>query len=76
MSKLYDALQEQLKTKYKKEAEDCIKIYNKVREISGGSVWSSDWRVLVRTISIGTWPNAKPIHKPNAIGEIFLKGIS
>lgn len=27
MSKLYDALQDQLKTEHKKEAEDCIKRY-------------------------------------------------
>lgn len=46
MGKLYDNLQEQLKTEYKKEAEDCIKIYNKLKEISGGSVWSSDWNVF------------------------------
>lgn len=76
MSKLYNALQAQLETKYKKEAEDCIKIYNKVKEISGGSVWESDWRVLVHVIFVGTCPNAKPIYKPNAIGEVFLKGIS
>ena len=65
-----------MKTEHKKEAEDCIKIYNKVKEISRGSVWESDWRVLVRVICVGTWPNAKPIYKPNAIGEIFIKGIS
>lgn len=76
MSKIYHHLQEQLKTEYKKEAEDCIKIYNKVKEISGGSVWSSDWNVLVRTVFIGTYPNSRPIYTPKAIGEIFLKGIS
>lgn len=76
MGKLYDNLQEQLKTEYKKEAEDCIKIYNKLKEISGGSVWSSDWNVLVRAIFIGTYSNSKPIYIPKAIGEIFLKGIS
>lgn len=36
----------------------------------------TNWRVLVRVIFVGTWPNAKPIYKPNAIGEIFIKGIS
>lgn len=34
MSKLYDALQDQLKTEHKKEAEDCIKIYNALKAIS------------------------------------------
>ena len=75
MSKLYDALQDQLKTEHKKEAEDCIKIYNKLKEMSGGSLWSSDWNALVHTILIGTWPNVKSIFKPNAIGKIFLKGM-
>lgn len=76
MGNIYNSLQEQLKTKYKKEAEDCIKIYNKVREISGGSVWNSDWNVLVHTIFVGIYPNSKLIYIPTAIGEIFLKGIS
>lgn len=34
MSKLYDALQKQLKTERKTEAEDCIKIYNTLKAIS------------------------------------------
>ncbi len=76
MGKLHDNLQKQLKTKYRKEAEDCIKIYNKLKEISGGSVWSSDWNVLVRVIFIGTYPNSKPIYIPKTIGKIILKEIS
>lgn len=38
MSKLYDNLQKQLETEYRKEAEDCIKIYNKLKELNGDSV--------------------------------------
>lgn len=79
MSRIYDDLQNQLNTEYKKEAEDCIKIYNKVKELSGGSVWSSDWHVL--TTIAGFFPASNDIVpnrmalKPSAIGEIFLKGI-
>lgn len=47
MSKLYDALHNQLKTEHRKEAEDCIKIYNVLKAISREKygeehVWSSD----------------------------------
>lgn len=75
MGNVRDSLQKQLETEYRKEAEDCIKIYNKLKEMSGGSLWSSDWNALVHTILIGTWPNVKSIFKPNAIGKIFLKGM-
>lgn len=76
MGRIYNNLQNQLNTEYKKKAEDCIKIYNKLKEISGGSVWDSDWRVLVHTSFVGEWPNAKFIYKPSAVGQVFLKGIS
>lgn len=53
MGRIYNALQAQLETKYKKEVKDCIKIYNKLKEVSGGSVWNSDWRVLVTVTFVG-----------------------
>lgn len=34
MGKLKESLQKQLNTKYQKEAEDCIKIYDKLLSIS------------------------------------------
>lgn len=76
MSKLYNNLQKQLKSSYKKEAEDCIKIYHKLQEISGGSVWSSDWNMLTTIAEFtGTFPNKVMYYKPSKIGEIFLKAI-
>ena len=33
MGKLYDNLQRQLKTEYKQDAKNCIKIYNYLKEI-------------------------------------------
>lgn len=76
MSKLYDELQRQLESSYKKEAEDCIKIYNKLAEISNGSVWSSQWNILTDLAGfIGKFPDGIKCYKPSKIGEIFLKGI-
>lgn len=80
MSKLYDALQDQLKTEHKKEAEDCIKIYNVLKAISREKygeehVWSSDWNVLTTTMLVGSYPNVRKMYKPSPIGKVFLIGI-
>lgn len=37
--------------------------------------WHSDWQLLVNVKIVGTYPNSKPIYKPNKEGYIFLKGI-
>lgn len=74
MGKLYDRLQKQLKTEYKQDAEDCLKIYNKIKEMSGGHVWESDWRPLVTTIFKG-FPSDERRFKPTNMGYIFLKGV-
>ena len=65
MSKLYDALQDQLKTEHKKEAEDCIKIYNVLKAISREKygeehVWSSDWCIVVQRAWLSTRLNNSP----------------
>lgn len=80
MSKLYDALQDQLKTEHKKEAEDCIKIYNVLKAISREKygeehVRSSDWNVLTTTMLVGSYPNVRKMYKPSPIGKVFLIGI-
>lgn len=80
MGKLYDNLQKQLKTEYKKEAEDCIKIYNVLKAISREKygeehVWSSDWNVLTTTMLVGSYPNVRKMYKPSHIGKVFLIGI-
>lgn len=80
MSKLYDSLQKQLETEYKKEAEDCIKIYNALKAISREKygeehVWFSDWNVLTTTMLVGNFPNVKKIYKPSHVGKVFLIGI-
>lgn len=50
MGALTDRLNKQLETEYKKDAEDCIKIYNILKEMYNGSVWESQWNPLVDTI--------------------------
>lgn len=74
MEKLYDRLQKQLETEYKQDAEDCLKIYNKLKAISDGHVWESQWNPLVNTIYKG-FPSDERRFKPTNIGYLFLKGI-
>lgn len=73
MGNVRDSLQKQLKTKYRKEAEDCIKIYNKLKEIGEGKVWISCWNALTMPILDKSLPVLG--YQPNSVGEIFLKGI-
>ena len=77
MGKLMNYLQKQLKSedaKLKKDAEDCIKIYEKLKEISNGSVWSSNWNQLIQYKFKGLLSDER-IYYPTKIGYIFLKGI-
>lgn len=73
MGKLLDRLNKQLDTEYKKDAEDCINIYNGLKEIHG-HVWENEWRILVDTIFKG-FPSDERRFKPTPIGYVFLKGI-
>jgi len=74
MGKLFDRLQKQLKTEYKEDAEDCLKIYDTLKERTG-SVWNSDWSPLVNAIFKG-FPSDERRFKPTVVGYIFLKGIN
>lgn len=76
MGKLYDRLQKQLKSEeYKKDAEDCLKIYEKLKEMNNGKVWESSWNPLTAVKFVGTYPNSERIYKPSQEGYVFLKGI-
>ena len=75
MGKLYDRLQKQLKSEeYKKDAEDCLKIYEKLKEMNKGSVWNLQWQQLVDTHFKG-FPSDDRRYKPSKMGYVFLKGI-
>ena len=76
MGKLYDRLQKPLKLEeYKKNAEDCLKIYEKLKEMNNGKVWESSWNPLTTVKFVGTYPNSERIYKPSREGYVFLKGI-
>jgi hypothetical protein len=74
MGKLFDRLQKQLNTEFKQDAEDCLKIYNHLKETTG-HIWQSEWTPLVTTIFKG-FPSDERRYKPTAIGLIFLKGLN
>ncbi len=70
-------LQKQLKSedaKLKKDAEDCLKIYEKLKEMNNGSVWSSQWQQLA-TPKFKGFPSDDRTYHPTAMGYVFLKGI-
>lgn len=76
MGKLYRGLENQLKNEdYRIDAENCIKIYNKLKELNNGSVWDSEIEILLDIKFIGNYPNTKRIYKLSKIGYVFLKGI-
>jgi hypothetical protein len=74
MGKLLTRLEHQLTTEHKKDAEDCIEIYNKLKEMGDGKVWESNWRPLT-DVTFKGFPSDKTTYKPNTKGYIFLKGI-
>jgi hypothetical protein len=76
MGKLYDKLQKQLQTDFKKDAEDCLKIYEKLKELNNGSVWSSDWNQLTTIAGfLGDKFPKTMMYKPSKLGYELLKGI-
>ena len=75
MGKLFDRLQKQLLiTEHKEDAENCLKIYNYLKEKTG-NVWESEWRILVNTTFKG-FPSNERTFKPTSIGNALLNGIN
>lgn len=78
IGKLMDRLQKQLENPdTKKYAEDCIKIFNWLKDTDPeGRVQSSQFSPLVNVVRLeGNYPNSIPIYKPTIIGYTLLKGI-
>jgi hypothetical protein len=73
MGKLYDRLQKQLSGEHKQDAEDCLRIYNHLKETTG-HVWESEWRILVSTIYKG-FPSDERRFKPTTIGYTYIQGM-
>lgn len=75
MSRIYDYLQKQLKSEeHRKDAEDCLKIYEKLKDISKGCAIHNHWRQLVDT-HYGRFGSRERTYKPTKIGRMFLKRI-
>lgn len=74
MGKLSIALEKQLKTENKQDAEDCIKIYNHLYSTTN-HVWESDWNPLVTVRFEGKYPNCIRIYKPTYLGYLVIKDI-
>lgn len=75
MGKLYECLQKQTQIEEnRKDAEDCIKIYNYLKDSTGG-VWESQWNTLTTVTYKGVYPNSVMIYKPNEVGRTFLEGM-
>ena len=75
MGKLFQELQKQLDTTDKIDAENCIMIYDNLKELYDGKVWETKWNALVDCTCVGVYPNFRHVHKPSKVGVIFLKGI-
>ncbi len=58
----------------REDALNCIKIYEKLKEINNGSVWSSQLQILISTYFEG-YPSTKRWYKPSKVGSVFLRGI-
>ena len=65
-------LRQQLWSQYEKEAEDCLKIWQFLKESDHGVVDWEKWDVLVKIALRNT---RKWHYKPTKIGRIFLKGL-
>jgi len=73
MSKLINRLQNQLKnTEYKKDAEDCIEIYNWIKDTDPeDKVWKSRWTPLV-DVKFKGFPSDERTYKPSITGYKIL----
>lgn len=75
MSELKDRLLQQLETDYSENARDCLKIYETIKKLNGGSIPSDQWMVLSRVQHLGTLIDPMRVYSPSEIGYIFLKGL-
>ncbi len=77
MGKTYDKLQHQLTvSEFSEYAKDCLLIYNKLKEINNGSIWSSQWNSLTTIAGwIGDNYPKKMAIKPSNLGYELLRSI-
>lgn len=75
MGKTMNRLQKQLKeSEHKTDAEECIEVYEWLKSVRDGRVWSLEWNVLV-DVKFKGYPSNIRTYKLNIIGKTLLKGI-
>lgn len=74
MSNTIKRMEEQLAGVYSEDAQNCIDIYNALKQHTGG-VCSSDFNVLVSCGFIRVGNEYERVYKPTIVGNIFLNGI-
>jgi len=75
MKKLIGELQEQLKTEYKKDAEDCLLVCDALKDTLSGNVKNESWDKFITTISKKSSTNDKR-YKPTIMGYTVLDVIT
>ena len=69
MSELKDRLLKQLETDYSEDARNCLKIYETIKKLNGGSIPSDQWMVLSRVQHLGTHIDPMRVYSPSEIGS-------
>ena len=77
MAKLLDEIKKKMSNdKFKDDASKVLKIYNGLKNLDDGHIWSSKWRVLVSTTWRKIGDKCEKVYSPTTVGEIFIKGLS
>ena len=74
MSKILKHLDKQMQTDLKADAIEVREVFNYLKEIDNGSVWSSKWGVLVNTRFKG-FPSDDRTYSLTELGKMVLKGL-
>lgn len=74
MSKIIKYLNVQINSDLRQDAEECLLVYKKLKEINNGRVWSSEWNLLV-DVKFKGLPYDDRTYSLSKIGKIFLKGV-
>lgn len=76
MGKVEDRLNKQLDIPEScDDAKYCLEVYNGLKEMHDGHVWSSIWNQMVYIKFEGTYPYKKRIYRLSEVGKTFLKGL-
>ena len=75
MGKLEDRLNRQLVVpEFSDDAKDCLEVYNGLKEMHDGRVWSSIWDQMVNIKFEGLHSDIRT-YRLSEVGKTFLKGL-